>query len=265
MTDTVAPGTSAKRTVRKQNFRGEIGHVAGRDIKANNSLSNVSLHFHNAQYMQCISNRQRNAIARRALKIQIQTGTDKLIVYQRLMMVFDFHNMAEMPSAIYKRVIAYLDAWLKNGWTDDMAGTAPWRLKSSHDWQVDRTKAASELTTISAPAHASQLGLSADRQTTSAVTPTPSGRPMPWHKLAVVSAMTAALVVSVCVVVWGSMVPGREPFTSVSMQCEYGGYRYSLGSIVPQAGTLLRCVEVGLHSVKWHAMPDNELPKNEAL
>ncbi|MDR6500225.1 hypothetical protein J2785_003381 [Burkholderia ambifaria] len=249
----------------KQNFSGDIGQVAGRDVNATSTLSNFNLYFHNVRDVRYISERQRNAIARRALNIQVKTGTDKLIVYRRLMTVFNVPNMDEIPTAIYKRVISYLNAWLKNGWTDETAGARPRSSASSHDRQSCRTEVAPELATFSTPAPAFHTSPSTSQQPVSTFTHTQDDLSTQWHMLTVMLAVVAALAVSVCVVVWSSMTPGGQPLTAVLLRCEYGGHRYSLGSIVAQAGTLLRCVEVDKYSVTWQAMTDSKLPRNENL
>ncbi|MCS6473385.1 hypothetical protein NX871_26065 [Burkholderia thailandensis] len=102
-----------------QKFSGDIGQVAGGDVKSNSAQTNVNLHFHGSDLKSAvpkfISDRQRNAIARKAFEIQAKTGTDKLMVYRRLMTVFDFERMDEMPRNVYERVIKYLDSWIRNG------------------------------------------------------------------------------------------------------------------------------------------------------
>src|SRR5690348_12784526 len=102
----------------EQKFTGNIGQVAGRDVKTNSAQSNVSVHIHNEPKIRYISDRQRSAIARKAYQIQATTQTDKLMVYRRLMTVFKFPNMDEMPRDVYQRAMSYLEVWLRNGTTE---------------------------------------------------------------------------------------------------------------------------------------------------
>ncbi|WP_157646000.1 hypothetical protein [Burkholderia ubonensis] len=239
-----------------QNFSGDIGQVAGRDVKANNAQSNVSLHFHNAKQLRFISDRQRNAIARRALRIQVETGTDKLLVYRKLMTVFDLGSIDEMPASIYKRVILYLNSWLKNKWTDQTAAGVKSRgPASSHNVQFRQTRNSPEPATLSEGAHASQQKLLAGQHSTSKSTRPYWNGLIPWHAFVVV----LTVIVTLVIVLNGNWsTPASHPVMAAPLLCEYGGYRYSLGSIVMQAGIRSRCVEMDTRRVTWQPLTDSK-------
>ncbi len=82
------------------------------------------MYIHNEPKPRYISDRQRSAIARKAYQIRAKTQTDKLMVYRRLMTVFKFPNMDEMPRDVFQRAISYLEGWLRNGTTEQAAAKA---------------------------------------------------------------------------------------------------------------------------------------------
>ncbi|RQQ73118.1 alpha/beta hydrolase [Burkholderia stagnalis] len=247
-----------------QKFSGDVGQVAGGDVKSNSAQTNVNVHFHGgeskAAVTKFISERQRNAIARKAFEIQEKTGTDKLMVYRRLMTVFNFERMDEMPRNVYERAIKYLEGWIRNG----TLGQAP--AASAQQEEKGVMPAASQPVVPSKPQgeHPVHLaGATPDRALELALPtvaeqvpvrgpapsplPSPSPAPVQQHKR---SMWLAGAVVSAAMVIAAVLyVEAHRPDALAQTQaveppqhCEYGGDRYSPGSVVMQAGVRRQCV-----------------------
>ncbi|WP_269503752.1 alpha/beta hydrolase [Burkholderia sp. IMCC1007] len=242
-----------------QKFSGDVGQVAGGDVKSNSAQTNVNLHFHGSDskpiVTKFISERQRNAIARKAFEIAAKTGTDKLMVYRRLMTVFNFERMDEMPRNVYERAIKYLDTWIRNGTLGQALGvTAKQEAKESEP-------------AAQPPVVASELSIpSVVTAMTPVPTPSPSPAPAraPAHQqskrtplLAVSIAATAAAVVAAVLYVEAHRpdTPAQTQAAEPPQHCEYGGDRYSPGGVVMQAGIRQQCVTDGERGARWERAP----------
>lgn len=251
-----------------QKFSGDVGQVAGGDVKSNSAQTNVNVHFHGGEskpvVTKFISDKQRNAIARKAFEIEEKTGTDKLMVYRRLMTVFDFERMDEMPRNVYERAIKYLDGWIRNG-TLGQAPAAP-----GHQEDKAATTASSQSvvpsesrqehpvpTAVTAPARApesARLDVAAQAPAPApAPSPAPGPAPAPaqqqqkrWFWPAVSIVATAAMVIPAVQYVGAHHpdTPSQAQAAEPAQHCEYGGDRYSPGSVVMQAGVRRQCVAV---------------------
>ncbi|MFP3507210.1 alpha/beta hydrolase [Burkholderia sp. SIMBA_062] len=250
-----------------QKFSGDVGQVAGGDVKSNSAQTNVNVHFHGSESKplvpKFISDKQRNAIARKAFEIEEKTGTDKLMVYRRLMTVFDFERMDEMPRNVYERAIKYLDGWIRNG-TLGQAPTAPGHREdkaatAASSQSVVPSESRQELPVppaVTASARApepSRVDVAAQAPT-SALAPSPAPRPAPvptqqqhrWVWPAVSIVATAAAVIAAVQYVGAHQpnTPSQAQAAEPAQHCEYGGDRYSPGSVVMQAGVRRQCVAV---------------------
>lgn len=251
--DAAGPAAREKKKPMEQKFNGDIGQVAGRDVRASSAQSTVSVHIHNGPKLRYISERQRAAIARWAFRIQAKTRADNLMVYRRLMTVFKFPNMDEMPADIYQRVISYLDAWLKNGTTDQSAtNTEPRDPALLRDQQLHQI--AGDTSEARIAVHASARYQTTSVQAVPTLMPEPKRHLFPWRSLAASCAVIAVLAVVTYVVVERSNVPAQQPVATTAPQCEYGGNRYSLGSVVMQAGIRQHCVAIDGHSATWQRL-----------
>ncbi|KWO24699.1 hypothetical protein [Burkholderia ubonensis] len=227
-----------------QKFSGDVGQVAGGDVKSNSAQTNVNVHIHGSESKPAaakfISDRQRNAIARKAFEIEAKTGTDKLMVYRRLMTVFDFERMDEMPRSVYERAIKYLDGWIRNG----TLGQAPGALPQPEVKEV--APAAPEL------AVQSEQSVECPAPPVLTVMPTapePAPAPQnavrsPWVAVSIAVAATMAVAVVLYVVALRPDAPTQAQAAEPLHHCEYGGNRYSPGSIVVQAGVRRQCAAV---------------------
>ncbi|AKA61159.1 phage-encoded membrane protein [Burkholderia cenocepacia] len=235
-----------------QKFSGDVGQVAGGDVKSNNAQANVNFHFHSEKpapvATKFISDRQRNAIARKAFEIEEKTGTDKLMVYRRLMTVFDFERMDEMPRNVYERAIKYLDGWIRNG-TLAQTPTVPAQQEAKEPEPAAlQPVAPSDLpaenpapAAVAAPAPVPSSFFSPGPGPASAY---PQSKRSPW--LAVVVAVTAsgAIAAALYAAMHRNDAPAQALETEPPRHCEYGGERYSPGSVVMQAGVRRQCVAV---------------------
>ncbi|ORC46262.1 hypothetical protein B2G74_27570 [Burkholderia sp. A27] len=229
----------------EQKFTGDIGQVAGRDVKSNSAQSSVNVHIHNGPKTKYISDRQRRAIAHRVYQIEAKTGTDKLMVYRRLMAVFKFSSMDEMPHDLYERATSYLDTWLRNGTTDQPSVKA----KTQRPAQPTETRtydATENLTAIAAPDRSS---LSHQPVTVAPAKPTVS-----WRAVAVACGVIAAAAAVTYIVMERSAASAQLPDPPVAAQCEYGGHHYSIGSVVLQAGLRQQCVTTDQHDATWEKL-----------
>ncbi|MBU9247003.1 alpha/beta hydrolase [Burkholderia multivorans] len=229
-----------------QKFGGEIGQVAGGDVKSNSAQTSVNVHFHGgepkADATKFITDKQRAAIARRAFEIEAKTGTDKLMVYRRLKTVFGFEFIEQMPRSTYERAIKYLDSWIRNG----NLGHPP---APSGQQKIKHPTSPAPTVHCESPVPQPQTSVPI------AVTPALAA-----------SAMSPALVqqngkrprrgamalavIAVIVAAAGAYFYVERHRTDVvervqaaePVHCEYGGDRYSPGSIVMQVGVRRQCV-----------------------
>ncbi|AOJ11686.1 hypothetical protein [Burkholderia mayonis] len=238
-----------------QKFSGDVGQVAGHDVKSNSAQASVNLHFHSGEskpvVTKVISDRQRNVIARKAFEIQGKTGTDKLMVYRRLMTVFNFKKMDDMPRDVYERALKYLDGWIRNGTMLQV----PVALK-----QTDVTSPSSiETSKPSIPAvqrtPRHPLDVVASAMPPTASHPTSKRQ---WTRYGVTAPICLGLLVLAAIFYFEI---GRRPATeqvaateATPLHCEYGGSRYTVGSIVMQAGKRARCIEAVGHGVEWQPL-----------
>ncbi|MDN7492509.1 alpha/beta hydrolase [Burkholderia sp. AU45274] len=235
-----------------QKFSGDVGQVAGGDVKSNSAQTNVNVHFHSSEpkpvATKFISDKQRNAIARKAFEIEAKTGTDKLMVYRRLMTVFDFERMDEMPRAAYERAIKYLDGWIRNGILGQTSGAPAQQEVKDPEPAAPLPVAPSELPVE----HPVPPAVAA---TTPVPAPSPSPVPAPapvhqeskrssWLAVAVTVTAAGAIAAALYVVTHRSDAPAQAPAAELPRHCEYGGDRYSPGSVVMQAGIRRQCVAV---------------------
>ncbi|AXF09548.1 alpha/beta hydrolase [Paraburkholderia graminis] len=231
----------------EQRFNGDIGQVAGRDVKTNSAQSNVSVHIHNEPKPSYISDRQRSAIARKAYEIQAKTQTDKLMVYRRLMTVFKFPNMDEMPRDVYPRAMSYLEVWLKNGTTEPASVKASSRTPR-HGTDTSHRDAAEGASHAVAPTKP----VVANPQVFAHVAaPEAPAKRAPWRVVAVACGVIAALSAVTYFVVDLSAASAQLPAAPLAAQCEYGGHPYSIGSVVLQAGLRQQCVVRGDKTASW--------------
>ncbi|MGS0892745.1 alpha/beta hydrolase [Burkholderia stagnalis] len=255
-----------------QKFSGDVGQVAGRDVKTNSAQTNVNVHFHGGEsksdVTKFISDKQRNAIARKAFEIEAKTGTDKLMVYRRLMTVFDFERMDEMPRAAYERAIKYLDGWIRRGTlgqTTDVPAQpevkAPTLTASPSTVRIEPTVERSTsqniaATTLLEPARAAEPTPAPVREPAPVAASTPvqqERRRSPWGAVSIVAAMIVAA--ALYVVVPHNEVPAQLQSAEPSQHCEYGGSRYSPGGVVMQAGIRQQCVTDGERGARWERAP----------
>ncbi|CAE6784438.1 hypothetical protein R69658_04227 [Paraburkholderia aspalathi] len=236
----------------EQKFNGNIGQVAGRDVKTNSAQSNVSVHIHNEPKQRYISDRQRCAIARKAYQIQAKTQTDKLMVYRRLMTVFKFPNMDEMPRDVYSRAMSYLEVWLRNGTTEPASvnSTSRNQVRAAEMPRHDATEGASNTV---APEKPVVLDPPIFAQTAATIASAPAKR-TPWRAVAVACGAIAALAAMTYVVVERLTASAQLPAAPVAAQCEYGGHRYSIGSVVLQAGLRQQCATTGENAATWEKL-----------
>ncbi|WGS47077.1 alpha/beta hydrolase [Burkholderia sp. JSH-S8] len=252
-----------------QKFSGDVGQVAGGDVKSNSAQTNVNVHFHGGEskpvVTKFISDKQRNAIARKAFEIQEKTGTDKLMVYRRLKTVFDFERIDVMPRNVYERAIKYLDAWIRNG-TLGQAPTASTQQKDKAEAEAPAGSqsavpsesrpecpvlpTAAQLDRVPEPVRPDVEAQASARIQTPVLAPSPglAATQQPPKRsgwLAVSIMLAVAMVVAVL------YVSAHRPDASAQTQaseplhhCDYGSNRYSPGSVVMQAGIRRQCVAV---------------------
>ncbi|WP_081067943.1 alpha/beta hydrolase [Burkholderia territorii] len=246
-----------------QKFSGDVGQVAGGDVKNNSAQTNVNVHFHGGEskpvVTKFISDKQRNAIARKAFEIQAKTGTDKLMVYRRLMSVFDFERMDEMPRHVYERAIKYLDGWIRRG-----------TLGQTPDTAAQPEVIAPALTAASPIVRNESIAERATPPIVAARPPEPTRAPEPAVATAAAPAqqkrkrlpwvavsIAAVLMVTASLYVVESRREATTQLQAVELpqHCEYGGERYSPGGVVMQAGIRQQCVTDGLRGARWERAP----------
>ncbi len=231
-----------------QKFNGEVGQVAGRDVKSSNAQANVNIHLHNGvESKQYISDRQRRAIAVKVFELEERTGVEKLIVYRRLMTCFKFQSMDALPRDLFERVMRYLDGWLRNG-TADQAAARP--------AQAEGGESSPAAPLPSSPTH-QHTGFTAVAPATVrapfAPMPNPT-RHTSW--LPIFLTVTASMGVFAAAA-WVAHRPSHEtqPQTvTPPPHCEYAGTRYTIGSIVRQEGLRQRCEATLDHPAEWQPL-----------
>lgn len=231
-----------------QKFTGEVGQVAGRDVKSSNAQANVNIHLHNGtESKQYISDRQRRAIAAKVFELEERTGVEKLIVYRRLMTRFKFQSMDELPRDVFERVMRYLDGWLRNG-TADQAAVPPAQTEGG-----ESTVAASS----SMPQPSQQLSFAAAEPSAAhavlALSPRHTKQTL-W--LPILLAVTASIGVFAMVAAVAHRPSHDTQLQKVgpSPHCEYAGDRYTIGSIVRQEGLRQRCEATGNNPAEWQPL-----------
>lgn len=245
-----------------QKFSGEVGLVAGRDVKSSSAQASVNLHFHSGEskavVTKFISDKQRNVIARKAFEIQDRTGTDKLMVYRRLMTVFDFKKMDEMPRDVHERALKYLDGWIRNG-TMGQVPAASTRSDIKPLSGIEPSKPSE----LSIPEVPETQPLPANAMTSEALTTAShAGDDRQRQRFRAFTAISVGALV--CAAILYYQVDKRYTPTqsavseSAPLQCEYGGSRYTVGSIVMQAGMRARCAEAVGRGVEWQPLATNK-------
>ncbi|MDY7792179.1 alpha/beta hydrolase [Burkholderia ubonensis] len=242
-----------------QKFSGEVGQVAGRDVKTSNAQANVSIHLHGEiAAKQHISVKQRRAIGAKVYELEAKTGVEKLMVYRRLMAVFDFPNMEQMPRDVFDRAMRYLDSWVRNGTTGPTPSTdtqpeSKERLaQSSVPHVVSEPKQPRTVTNDVAPAAIAAFTEQVVSAPPSAapVTSAKERKPLSW--LAVSGVFVGAAVAAT--LLYGITIRPTEvtqvAVSNTSAHCEYAGSRYSVGSVVMQAGVRQQCASTG-DGIEW--------------
>lgn len=246
-----------------QKFSGDVGQVAGGDVKNNSAQTNVNVHFHGGEstpvVTKFISDKQRNAIARKAFEIQAKTGTDKLMVYRRLMSVFDFERMDEMPRHVYERAIKYLDGWIRRGTLGQTPDTPAQPEVATPAWTAASPIVRNEsLAERPIPPIAAATPLEPARAAEPAVATASAPvqierKGLPWTAVSIAAALTVAA--SLYVVASRREAPAQLQAVELPRHCEYGGNRYSPGGVVMQAGIRQQCVTDGERGARWERAP----------
>jgi hypothetical protein len=234
----------------KYEFEREVGQVAGGNIKSNTVQAHVDLHIHHGVDPTPVSDRQRNAIARKAFEIESKTGTDKLMVYRRLMSVFNFESVETLPREKYARVMSYLDGWLRNGMAGQASAARQPQRPASHGLDAPRYRQAP------APAPAAMVAELRQPMFIQSSVLNPGAKKLPWRAV-LAGALALSGLVAGAYAMGGRLVapePVAMPTVPRVLQCEYGGARYTVGSIVMQAGTRQQCVAAGEHAA-WEQVP----------
>ncbi|MGI4816360.1 MAG: alpha/beta hydrolase [Janthinobacterium lividum] len=231
----------------KYQFERDVGQVAGGDIKTNTTRAHVYLHIHHGSDVSPITERQRNAITRKAVQIEAETGTEKQMVYRRLMNVFGCSNVETLPRGMYARVVSYLDGWLRYGsatpppTASRVRGAA--RAGSTADLIASRS---------SATAPSDREGETAVMQASS-VGDAPHSKSNATRILLAVGAIGTIVAASSVATKWASHA--AELSAHHVAQCEYGGERYSAGSVLMQAGLRQQCA-VATGIATWQPIAD---------
>lgn len=211
-------------------FKREVGQVAGGDIQSNTAQAHVDLHIHHSTNVTFITERQRSAINRKAYQIEVRTGTDKLMVYRRLMSVFGFARMDSLPRDEYARVMSYLDAWLRSG-------TAPLLSGNVARNTGQRSRAAS----AAGPKALRALGCQGGARCAEPAAKFATGRTRTSWRTVVASTAAAVAIGSGLYFALEQRAVANAGASAQAQHCEYDGTRYSIGSVVLQAGARQRC------------------------
>lgn len=229
-----------------QKFEGSIGQVAGRDVKSNSAQTNVNIHLHNgAESKRYISERQRRAIGAKVFELEGKTGVEKLIVYRRLMTRFKFQSMDEMPRDLFERVMRYLDGWIRNGTAEQApAPTQP---------DVNQTPATNSQPAAPASTQTEQHA-SPIAATPRVSEPTGAHRPEKRKSLrfaVLVGVASLAGAGALYVAAHRPVLSAQPSLSDTALHCEYGGKRYTIGSIVRQEGFRQRCEATAERRAEW--------------
>ncbi|UEP52050.1 alpha/beta hydrolase [Burkholderia ambifaria] len=224
-----------------QKFSGEVGQVAGRDVKNSGAQASVSIHLHNGEgAKRCISDRQRRAIGAKVFELEAKTGVEKLIVYRRLMTRFKFQTMDEMPRDLFERVMRYLDGWIRNG-SAEQVSPAPAQP------EVKEPTPATPQPIALAESPADPPAPQVVAATTAKAEPVPAQQQkarLPWLAVSIAVVATAGVAAALYTVTHRPDESAQDQAAVTSPHCEYGGNRYSLGSVVMQAGVRRQCAAV---------------------
>lgn len=225
-----------------QKFNGEVGQVAGGDVKASNAQANVNIHLHSgAESKQYISERQRRAIGAKVFELEAKTGVEKLMVYRRLRTVFKFPSMDEMPRDLFERVMRYLDGWIRNGSADQPA-------RASVQSKLNEQKHAAPQSVASAESQAEHAVRQAEVMASIEPESTQvqqQKKQSPWLAVSIAVMVTTAVAATLYVVMHRPDESVQNQAAFSSPHCEYGGNRYSLGSVVMQVGVRRQCATTG--------------------
>jgi hypothetical protein len=236
----------------KYEFEREVGQVAGGNIKSNTVQAHVDLHIHHGVDPTPVSDRQRNAIARKAFEIESKTGTDKLMVYRRLMSVFNFESMDTLPREKYARVMSYLDGWLRNGMAGQTAAPRQPQRPAGQGLDAPGVRRA--------PAPTSMVAELRQPMFIQSSMLNPGAKKLPWRVVCAGVLALAGLAVGAYAMggrlLAPTLAPVVAPVAPRALQCEYGGARYTIGSIVMQAGMRQQCVAAGEHAA-WEQAPSH--------
>lgn len=240
-----------------QKFSGGVGQVAGRDVKNSNSQANVSIHLHNGENAKrYISDRQRRAIGAKVFELEAKTGVEKLIVYRRLMTRFKFQSMDEMPRDMFERVMRYLDGWIRNGTTE--------QLPTPATVAAPIRRVIEERIPDSMPqATSAEPSIMPKESAFSPASPSPAALPenqpnrFPWLTVCLAAIAITAIAGTLYVVMNRTTDYALNQSADASRHCEYGGTRYTVGSIVRQDGLRQRCEATPGHAAAWQPLAAN--------
>lgn len=185
----------------EQKFSGEVGQVAGRDVKSSNAQASVSIHLH--------------------------TGAEY-----------------EMPRDLLDRVTRYLDGCMPDGAADQAA-------PASDRPVVQVPIPATSQTPASAGNPAPQVDAT---RLEKPVPPRWQKRPLSWLAVSIAVAAAAAVASTLYAMVLRPGVSARNQTVGAPSHCEYGSSRYTVGSIVMQAGRRAQCTETGERGVTWQQL-----------
>ena len=240
-----------------QKFDGSIGQVAGRDVKTNSAQANVNIHLHGgAESKRYISDKQRRAIGAMIYKLEAKTGVEKLMVYRRLMTQFKFPSMDEMPRELYGRVTAYLDGWIRNGEAEQAAPAAV--KQGVHEAAPVKPPSTAQATPV-----IQRAGVRVDPETPSelgaALLPRLK-KEAPWLAVSLAVGATAVAAVALYMAVLRQVPSAQSTSAETAQRCEYGGHRYTIGSIVRQDGVRQKCEATPDNGAEWQPLTSSGRP-----
>ncbi|KWE66099.1 hypothetical protein WL77_14980 [Burkholderia ubonensis] len=242
-----------------QKFSGEVGQVAGRDVKTSNAQASVNIHLHGElAAKRHISVKQRRAIGAKVYELEAKTGVEKLMVYRRLMAVFDFPNMEQMPRDVFDRAMRYLDSWVRSGTTGPTPSTDTQPESKERVAQSSVPRAANEPKQPQ-PIMNDVASAVIAIPTEQVVSAPPPAAPVASAKERKSLSWLVVSGVFVCAAVGATLLYGvtsrptegtQAAASNMSSHCEYAGSRYSVGSVVMQAGVRQQCTSTG-DGIEW--------------
>lgn len=242
-----------------QKFSGEVGQVAGRDVKNSGAQASVNIHLHNGvESKRYISDRQRRAIGAKVFELEAKTGVEKLMVYRRLMTRFKFRSMDEMPRELFERVMRYLDGWIRNGTAEQGASSFPQReiKEQAPAPEPQATSTEPRIEHVAPAILAATVPVSTSTQSGIAPAQTQK-RQRSRHVVASAAVAAVAIVVVSYVTVNRPDAPTVSQMAAPPLHCEYGGHRYTVGSIVRQEGLRQRCETTAERVAAWQPVTSN--------